>query len=180
MVDLLVGTPLASPIEARLRGCSLHTPAHFDAEVLSALGRLQRSGQMSVRQAPSRISRVASAPIERHLLTPLLEGAWRRRDNLRMVDALYVELAENLGATIVTTDAGLASASPAAELVSGRRSMCAVMCWWTFVFLALLGLAARVQSPHFCFRIANRTEPIVLPSESEDKNVPIADDHGRL
>lgn len=120
MVELLVGSPLAAPVEARLRGRSLHAPAHFDAEVLSALGRLQRSGQMSVRQAASRIGSVASAPIERHLLIPLLEGAWRRRRNLRLVDALYVELAEALGATIVTTDSGLASASPTAELVSDR------------------------------------------------------------
>ena len=120
MVDLLVGSPLAKPIETRLRGHSLHAPAHFDAEVLSALGRLQRSGQMSVRQTSSRIGRVASAPIERHLLPPLLEGAWKRRHDVRLVDALYVELAKNLQATILTTDSGLASASPVAELISDR------------------------------------------------------------
>jgi len=119
MVDLLVGAPLAAPIEARLRGHVLHAPAHFDAEVLSALGRLQRSGEMTVRQVTTRIHRVASAPIERHLLNPLLEGAWKRRHNLRLVDGLYVELADQLDATIVTTDSGLASVSRAAELISG-------------------------------------------------------------
>jgi len=60
---------------------------------------------------------VAAAPIRRHLLAPLLAGAWRLRHNLRLVDALYVELANRLDAPIVTTDAGLAAASPAADLL---------------------------------------------------------------
>jgi predicted nucleic acid-binding protein len=34
------------------------------------------------------------------------------------VDALYVELAEVIDARIVTTDSGMASASPRAELVT--------------------------------------------------------------
>lgn len=118
MVDLLVGSPLTVPIEGHLRGHELHAPAHFDAEVLSAVGRLQRNGDMTARQASISIQRVAAAPIERHLLGPLLEGAWKQRHNLRLVDGLYVELAHQLEATIVTTDSGLASASPAAALIS--------------------------------------------------------------
>ena len=120
MVDLLVGSPLAASIETRLRGHELHVPAHFDAEVLSALGRLQRSGDMTVRQVTTRIQRLASAPLQRHLLAPLLVGAWQRRHNLRLVDALYVELADRLAAIIVTTDSSLAEASPAADLLSAN------------------------------------------------------------
>jgi predicted nucleic acid-binding protein len=93
-------------------------PAHFDAEVLSALGRLQRAGILTTRQVTPRIDRLATAPIERHLLAPLLNGAWKRRHNLRLVDALYVELAIQLDSSIITTDAGLAAASPTAELVA--------------------------------------------------------------
>jgi predicted nucleic acid-binding protein len=117
MVDLLVGTAVASSVEQRLRGHELHVPAHFDAEVLSALGRLQRAGEMTVRQVTARLERVAAAPIERHVLAPLLSGAWKLRHNLRLVDALYVELANRLGAPIVTTDTGLAAASSAADLL---------------------------------------------------------------
>lgn len=118
MVDLLVGSPVAASIEGGLRGHELHAPAHFDAEVLSALGRLQRAGELSVRQVTARLQRVGAAPIRRHLLAPLLTGAWKLRHNLRLVDALYVELANRLDAPIVTTDAGLAAASPAADLYS--------------------------------------------------------------
>ena len=118
MVDLLIGSEVASLVEERLRGLELHVPAHFDAEVLSALGRLHRAGEMSGRQAAARIERVEAAPFQRHLLAPLLTGAWKLRHNLRLVDALYVELATRLDTSIVTTDAGLAAASPTADLVS--------------------------------------------------------------
>jgi predicted nucleic acid-binding protein len=118
MVDLLVGSPHSEPIQQRVYGHELHVPAHFDAEVLSALGRLQRTGILTTRQVTPRIDRLATAPIERHLLAPLLNGAWKRRHNLRLVDALYVELAIQLDSSIITTDAGLAAASPTAELVA--------------------------------------------------------------
>lgn len=118
MVDLLVGTTLAQPVESMLSGAELHVPAHFDAEVLSALSRLHRGGQLTARQVTERVELTASSPAIRHLLQPLLEGAWRRRENLRLVDALYVELASQLDARIVTTDRGLAAATPQARLAS--------------------------------------------------------------
>lgn len=118
MVDFLVGSAVATSVEARLRGHELHVPAHFDAEVLSALGRLQRAGEMTTRQVSARLRHVAAAPVQRHLLTPLLTDAWKLRHNLRLVDALYVELANRLDASIVTTDAGLAAAASTAQLVT--------------------------------------------------------------
>jgi predicted nucleic acid-binding protein len=118
MVDLLVGSSLAGTIQARLQGCELHVPGHFDAEVLSALGTLHRAGELTARQAADRVELVASSPIGRHLLAPLLIGAWRRRANLRLVDALYVELASQLNTPIITTDRGLAAASRRALLIA--------------------------------------------------------------
>lgn len=117
MVDALAGTTLGPAVTARLRDQTLHAPAHFDAEVLSALGRLQRAGMLSVRQVGTRLERLRSAPIQRHLLAPLLTGAWRRRHNLRLVDALYAQLADDLGVALVTTDAGLAIAAASGELI---------------------------------------------------------------
>jgi predicted nucleic acid-binding protein len=117
MVDALAGTPLATAVTERLRDQTLHAPAHFDAEVLSALGRLHRAGALSVRQVGTRLGRLQAAPIQRRQLAPLLEGAWRRRHSLRLVDALYAQLADDLGATLVTTDAGLSIAATRGELV---------------------------------------------------------------
>ena len=117
MVDVLLGARRATAIRDRLRGYDLHVPAHFDAEVLSALGRLERAGHLGASDAEERLDRVSAAPFERHPLAPLFSGAWQRRHNLRLVDALYVELAQQLQAPIVTVDAGLAAAAPIAELI---------------------------------------------------------------
>jgi predicted nucleic acid-binding protein len=115
MVDLLLGARRAPGIRDRLHGHELHAPAHFDAEILSALGRLDRGGHLTAPDAEDRLIRLADAPIERHPLPTLLSGAWRRRHNLRLVDALYVELATALDAPIITVDAGLVAAAPMAE-----------------------------------------------------------------
>nr|WP_249009863.1 PIN domain-containing protein [Conexibacter sp. DBS9H8] len=117
MVEALMGTQLGRATRARLRGCELHAPAHFDAEVLSAVGRLHRAGELDATIVSTSLNELAVAPIVRHPLAGLLIGAWAARDRLRLVDALYVELSTVLGAVLVTTDARLAR-STAADLVS--------------------------------------------------------------
>lgn len=119
MVDLLLGAPPAPAIRLRLMGRQLHTPAHFDAEVLSALGRLSRASLVSAAAVPSMLPRVENARIQRHPVGPLLTGAWDRRGDLRLVDALYVELAERLDAPIISTDDRLVAAEPRAENPAG-------------------------------------------------------------
>jgi predicted nucleic acid-binding protein len=119
LVDLLVGQALGQAVGERIEGSTLHAPAHLDAEVLSALGRLHRGGVLSARRVSESLEAVAEAPIERHPLPGLIEGAWRRRQRLRLVDALYVELAEQLGVRVVSTDAALGRAAPAVHVVTG-------------------------------------------------------------
>jgi len=118
MVDYLVGTDLGRHVESRLRGSEAHVPAHFDAGVLSALGRLHRAGSLTEAEVEERLQRITAAPLRRHHIAPFLLGAWLRRHNLRLVDALYVELAEVIDATLLTTDSGLATASARTELVT--------------------------------------------------------------
>lgn len=115
MVDYLVDSPLAVRVADRVRDSEVLVPAHFDAEVLSALGRLQRGGELSEAQVEARVALTAQAPFHRHLLAPLLEGAWARHHNVRLVDALYIELANQQDATIITTDSGMSTASANAE-----------------------------------------------------------------
>ncbi|TMC46134.1 MAG: type II toxin-antitoxin system VapC family toxin [Chloroflexi bacterium] len=117
IIELLLATAVGRTVAQRIQRQGLHAPAHIDAEALSALGRLQRNGQLSERDVSSRLKLLTEAPIERHPLSPLLLGAWRRRKNLRLVDALYVELASQLDLPLLTTDTRLASATRVAELV---------------------------------------------------------------
>jgi len=117
LVDVLVGSDLADRARTRLRGTTLHVPAHFDAEVLAALGRLHRAGALTVTQVTTALKHLAQLPLTRHLLNGLVNGAWERRTDLRLVDALYVELAETLDLPLLTTDLRLTRACPRAEAI---------------------------------------------------------------
>ncbi|MCG8462667.1 MAG: type II toxin-antitoxin system VapC family toxin [Holophagales bacterium] len=119
MVDLLLGTPLGASVRLRLEHQALHAPAHIDAEVLSALGRLHRADKLSAPDVRARLGRFAAAPISRHSLESLIEDAWSLRQNLRLVDALYAALSAQLELPLITTDGGLGAAFPRAELVVG-------------------------------------------------------------
>jgi predicted nucleic acid-binding protein len=116
-VNLLGNATSAPLIAAVLRDRALHAPAHLDAEVLSGLGRLHRAGVLTPRQVEARLARFARSPVTRHALCPLLAGAWQRRRRLSLPDALYAALADALQATLVTADAGLASAFPRSRLI---------------------------------------------------------------
>lgn len=118
VVDVLAGTAYAPAVRARLHDAVWHAPAHLDAEVLSALGRLHRAGQLGPDEIGPRLSLLTSMPVRRQLLPPLLPGAWARRADLRLVDALYVELAAQLEAPLITTDRRLARTTPLAEAVA--------------------------------------------------------------
>ncbi|TMK39813.1 MAG: PIN domain-containing protein [Actinobacteria bacterium] len=118
MVEALLGTKLGIQVRARMRGRELHAPAHLDAEVLSAFGRLHRAGDLAAAAAQAALRELADAPIRRHALADLLSDAWCAREQFRLVDALYVELARSLGSiALLTTDARLANQCEVAELI---------------------------------------------------------------
>lgn len=119
LVDVLLGEALGAAVLARIDGIALHAPAYLDAEVLSGLGRLHRSGHLSESTVAEQLGVMAAAPIVRHDVADLLRGAWDRRQQLRLADALYVELAARLGLRLLTTDRALGRATDIAEVVTG-------------------------------------------------------------
>ncbi|MGH2762440.1 MAG: type II toxin-antitoxin system VapC family toxin [Thermoleophilaceae bacterium] len=122
VVEALLGTEVGIAVRARMRGRQLHAPAHLDAEVLSAFGRLHRAGELATAVVTAALNELAVAPIRRHPLADLLAGAWGARERLRLVDALYVELADSLGSmALLTTDARLAKHCELAELLRVPR-----------------------------------------------------------
>jgi predicted nucleic acid-binding protein len=118
LVDLLAGTDRAARAREHLSGVVLHAPAHLDAEVLSALGRLNRSGLLTSPATRRALNALASAPVERHLLAGLLAAAWTFRHELRLTDALYVALSERLRVPLLTSDARLGRAYPPAVVIA--------------------------------------------------------------
>lgn len=118
MVDVLARTDRAAAVRARLVSTVMHAPAHFDAEVLSALGRLQRGGDLTVAEVTTALEEFRRAPVIRHELPALLAGAWARRESFRLADALYVELAATTRSLLLTTDQRLARGWPSACLIA--------------------------------------------------------------
>ena len=115
VVDLLVNG------RALPRERALVAPGHMDAEVLSALGRLHRQAVLTVADVEEMLDDLAALAIERLAVSALLRPAFALRANVALRDALYVSLAQALGATLCTTDAPLARACVEQQLcaVSG-------------------------------------------------------------
>ncbi|MDN5913795.1 MAG: type II toxin-antitoxin system VapC family toxin [Pseudonocardia sp.] len=106
VVDLICDLPAADPFRHHLTAAdAVAAPAHLDAEVLSALGRLKRAGQLT-REA-ERVEALRTFGARRWPLRPLLSAAWALTDRIAVRDALYVALATSLDATLVTSDARL-------------------------------------------------------------------------
>lgn len=120
-VELLIGSATGRLVRQRVRGCGLHAPAHVDAEILSALGRMHRAGTLAAETVEAALMALRDAPITRHPLAGLLAGAWRQRKRHRLVDGLYLELSGQLSARLLTTDARLARSARRAELIAARR-----------------------------------------------------------
>ena len=110
VVDLICDFPGAQPYRDVLASATaVAAPAHLDAEVHSALGRLQRAGQLT--RATERVDALAAFGARRWPLRPLLGPAWALVDRIATRDALYVALAASLDAALITSDGRLRRAA---------------------------------------------------------------------
>lgn len=118
-VDWLVQTAAARRIESRIfsRNQTLHAPELLDLEVAQVLRRLVREGALSASRAEQAIQDLLDLRLTRYPHSVLLPRIWQLRHNLSAYDAAYVVLAEKLGATLLTRDTKLASASGHAATV---------------------------------------------------------------
>jgi len=112
-VDWLLGTPAGRRVEQRIysRHDTLHAPHLMDVEVAQVLRRLVRDGTLAADRASEAIDDLSDLRITRYPHTLFLPRIWQLRHNVSAYDAAYVVLAEQLGATLITRDSRLASAS---------------------------------------------------------------------
>lgn len=103
VVDLICDFPAAEPFRNVVAAAdAIAAPAHLDAEVLSALGRLNRAGQLT--RPAERVDALRTFGATRWPLRPLLLPAWDLVDRIATRDALYVALAMSLDAVLITSD----------------------------------------------------------------------------
>jgi len=113
VIDWLLQTTAGLSIEKRIyaHGESLHSPHLMDVEVAQVLRRLARERVVSSDRAYEAIQDLADMRVTRYPHFVFLPRIWRNRHNLSAYDSAYVVLAEELGATLITRDARLASAA---------------------------------------------------------------------
>ena len=112
MTEFLLQTPLGVRVGARLFGGAdeFHAPHLIDVEVVQALRRLVRMGEVRPGRAREAVEDLTDLDIRRHSHVDLLNRAWALRGNLTAYDAVYIALAEAIGAPLVTCDGPLGAA----------------------------------------------------------------------
>ena len=85
-----------------------HAPSFVAVEVSQALRRLEARGLLDPPRAQRSFEAVSALRLTRHGPTSFVPRAWALRHTLSSYDAVYVALAEALGAPLLTCDARLA------------------------------------------------------------------------
>jgi predicted nucleic acid-binding protein len=109
-VELLLGTPRAAAVRQAIGSAELVVADLVDAEALSVLRRLERSGQLTAERAQQAVDDLEQAPLRRFPTQPLIAPAWELRKHVSTYDAFHVGLARTLGCPLVTGDLRLARA----------------------------------------------------------------------
>jgi predicted nucleic acid-binding protein len=110
-VELALRTPVGRQLRRRLpEGAATWVPEHYYAEATAVLRRDEISGRLPAVRVQAAFDRLLAVPAHRFAVKPLMREAWQLRHNLTIADALYVVVAQHLGAELVTTDLRLANA----------------------------------------------------------------------
>jgi len=112
-VDWLLQTSAGQRIEERIytRKESLHAPHLIDLEIAQVLRRLVRESTLPEQRADEAVSDLLNLRMTRYPHDTFLPRIWQHRHNFSAYDAAYLALAERLGASLLTRDGRLASAS---------------------------------------------------------------------
>jgi predicted nucleic acid-binding protein len=90
---------------------TLHAPHLLDVEVAQVVRRYAATGDIDQERGRSALADLADFPLRRYPHDLLLPRVWDLRNNLTAYDAVYVALAEALGAPLITRDRRLAAAA---------------------------------------------------------------------
>ena len=109
VLELVLGLSHGSEVASRIEepGETLHAPYLLTAEVAQVVRRYELRGEVDTDRAVAALADAADLDVNYYDHLPLLARVWELRRNLTAYDALYVSLAEALGAPLLTTDGAL-------------------------------------------------------------------------
>lgn len=113
LVALLLAAPEGAAVKRHLLANrhGLHVPHLVDLEVAQVVRRFAGRGEISDHRGLLALESLADIQFQRHRHIDLLPRVWALRHNISAYDAVYVALAEVLGAELLTLDQRLASAA---------------------------------------------------------------------
>lgn len=109
--DLPTGRKTDPALLTRLTSSAGCAPELIDAEALNVLRKLIGRNAITDDEATVAMRRVAESPIVRFSHRPLLADAWRMRHSVGGADSLFLALAEQLEAPLITCDKRLANSN---------------------------------------------------------------------
>lgn len=109
LVEIVIQSSEGMDLDRLTTGAELHAPDFIDLEVASTLRGHERGRRLGASEAQAMLVDLFELPIYRHPSNRLLATAWRWRENLTIYDSLYLELAIQADAALLSIDHGLRS-----------------------------------------------------------------------
>jgi predicted nucleic acid-binding protein len=107
-VELVLATPSGAAVALRLRGETVHTPAHFDVEAIGAIRRAAARQLISDHEGLVAVADFQSLPLRCWPTKPFIQRAYQLRRTHTVADGVYVAMAEGLASPLITCDGRLA------------------------------------------------------------------------
>jgi predicted nucleic acid-binding protein len=111
LVDVLIQEKRAAAVRQAVGNAEMVAPDVINCEVLSALRRLERIGELSADRARQAVDDLLGVPLRRFPTLTLLPAVWTLRAGVTPYDACYVVLARALDCPLVTADLRLSRAT---------------------------------------------------------------------
>lgn len=109
-VEVALRTLIGRRLGRLLSDRTVFVPEIFYSEVAGVLRRLAARDEISPERATEALDRLLTLEVRRASVKPLVPRAWELRHNVTVSDALYVTLARELCAPLVTGDRRLTGA----------------------------------------------------------------------
>jgi predicted nucleic acid-binding protein len=113
-IEWLIKSPAGTKVDRRLLSfppVTWHVPHLLDVEIAQVLRRYVREKMMTASRGEEALQDLHDLPLNRYPHDILMPRVWELRAVLTAYDAVYVALAELLGAPLITCDRKIALAS---------------------------------------------------------------------